>query len=90
MSSIKRLIKWYPKWGMLSVLIIILMQGFRYLFVRQSKKHQNGWHTPIATELTQSMHNQKFRIIDMGHPLNLPLDVEGKNVHIDEDIYPLV
>lgn len=90
MSPIKRLFKWYHKWGMLSVLIIILMQGFRYLFARQSKKHQEGWHAPIATELTQYMHDQKFRIIDMRHPFHLPLEVEGKNVQIDEDIYPLV
>ena len=58
--------------------------------LRKSKKHECGWHPPIATQLTKYVFDQNYRIIDMSQPLHLPLEIGGKNEQIDEDIYPLV
>ena len=89
MTPIKKLFQWYPKWGRFSILIIIMIQGFRYFFVRKSKKHECGWHPPIANKLTKIIHGRNYRIVDMSEPLVLPLGNEQKNIQFDEDIYPL-
>ena len=90
MTPVKRLLQWYPKYGLFSIWLIVMIQGIRYLFFRKSNKLVSGWHPPIANELTKHIHGQSYRIIDMSQPLILKLGDGQKNIQFDEDIYPLV
>jgi len=90
MTPVKRFLHWYPKFGLFSIWLIVLIQGIRYLFIRKSNKHVSGWHPPIANELMENIHGHNFRTIDMSQPLISKLGAEQKNMQFDEDIYPLV
>ena len=89
MSPVKNLIKWYPKYGLFSICLIVMIQGIKYILSRKSNKHLSGWHPPLANELTQITHGHNYRIVDMSQALVLKLGNEQKNIQFDEDIYPL-
>ena len=90
MTPVKRFLKLYPKCGLISIWLIVLIQGIKYLFIRKSNKHVSGWHPPIVNELTKHIHGQSYRMIDMSQPLIIKLEDGQKNTQLDEDIYPLV
>ena len=89
MSPVKNLIKWYPKYGLLSIYFIVLIQGIKHILTRKSNKHLSGWHPPLANELTKITHGQSYRTVDMSQPLVLRLGNDQKSIQFDEDIYPL-
>lgn len=90
MTSIKKLKNLYCKFGTISFLIIVIFKGCKYYIFRKSLKHNPGWKSPIATELSQDIFGQKYRTIDAENPSLSIFKSEINNEQFDEDIYPLV
>ncbi len=88
-SPVELIIKWYPILGKFSIFIVVLIYGFKSLFVKNSSGVV-GWCGVSALRLTGKEYVNGFRVVNLEKGMDKPLLVSDEKNKIDEDIYPLV